>query len=78
MDGSQYSDLEKDSSETRINDIELGLKDQEPEVEPEVPFILDKMMIVDKVKKSKKTPQSSDYSKFIVASGHTKIGRAHV
>ncbi|XP_034311956.2 uncharacterized protein [Magallana gigas] len=69
VDGSQYSDLEKDSSETRINDIELGLKDQE--VEPEVPFILDEMMMVDKVKKSKKTPQSSDYSKFIVASGHT-------
>lgn len=71
MDGSQYSDLEKDSTETRMNDIELGLKDQEPEVEPEVPFILDEMMMVDKVKKSKKTPQSSDYSKFIVASGHT-------
>lgn len=71
MDGSQYSDLEKDSTETRMNDIELGLKDQEPEVEPEVPIILDEMMMVDKVKKSKKTPQSSDYSKFIIASGHT-------
>lgn len=74
MDGSQFSDMKKDSTGTRINDIELGLKEkEESEVDgtyPEVPFILDKMM-VDRVQKSKKTPQSSDYSKFIVASGLT-------